>query len=1145
MPIFPSSLNWKTNTWAGPVLALTLAGTLQTVAFEKTFTIHEPFGIAWGPDRVNYRVEFPEGVMRRNGARLTTAEETSAPVQLSDVVLWPDGQTIRSATISFMASLKPDETASWTLQAEKTATAPVASDLNVAEHERTVELTTSRFGIRLPGGSHRFDPPASPAHIPAPIQAIRFPDGTWIGRGWWQTERACRGYTVTIEERGPVFARVKLRYDFEDNTGYAATIELNAGQDLAIVREEFNLGDGRAYEMPELPGEPGETYRFVLPKFDPPDRGLLWDWWSGTGGKVPSPNAYFFAFHDGLEPTHCQWSGRMFHLFPGVDSHGTPHRTVWRPLPLDKDSRIVSINAFLNWGSDEALFFGAYNPQKGREVAIIGLRPSQWINPDLDPKPIKTIKQWTQTNNLWIERQARSDLFLRAPVMLGRRVYAIAALEGTYNAEDLPPSRLMLKHIRHGRQQLDEIKDWVLEYPETALYPRLHGDPGNREELRQRARKWLVGDIHPASSYLNSSDPAAGQRVVASAIGSLGDMCRRMATVGLDHNGYAMNLPRLAWLADVALAAPECAPEEASRIRRYAAACAYNALSPDYVPPREAGYGWGSANMMEALRLRGATPMVALLPNHPNGPLWRNFLARFIKLNAHEKINPAGATLEIGAYGVMAIEFATVPTIMLADADPTLDFSDLLPLWQAAARYRLSYLTPPDVRGGIRPAAPIGDSPLAVELAFPFLVGALASRDRELAATLMWGILENAASLASHGTPPGLLVPTDLEPKTPDLRSTHFAGSGFVLRSGFPHPEETYVNLNCGGFAIGHGHSDRHGFILYAKGAPLMLDFASQYSPSISQSWLHNGMVTFDHREEVRPCPGRDSPGCYFTGKVWVEHKTEPFTCLEIGWPPDATDLDEVFGRADSFVSSPQADYAAMRRRTRYLDRVPYMLAPSHGQFLGRGEPESVWLDSPIEWRRQVAFVKSPDVQGPHYLVIRDTLTGNPSLTPALNYWCLADDVKVEGPRATWMGQHGVDLDLYVAEPASFAPVTHKVGHSNAGPGPFGSHYQKTFGKPFREEQILLQILQKPGEGFFTVLAPRKTEEPPPQFETLLQGNAIRVTFANGRVDTVLLAPTPGQYSIEGQPVTGAAAVFSRSPDGKVTFTPLETSTEL
>ena len=346
---------------------------------------------------------------------------------------------------------------------------------------------------------------------------------------------------------------------------------------------------------------------------------------------------------------------------------------------------MVSINAFLNWGSDEALFFGAYNPAKGREVAILGLRPSQWINPDLEPKPIKTLRQWTQTASLWIERRAAPDLFLRAPVMLGRRVYAIAALQGNYEPEGVPPSNLILKHIRHGRQRLDEIKDWVLEYPETATYPRLLGTSVKREELQRRAQKWLVGDPNPVSRALTSNDPADDRKAVEEAISSLGDMCRRMATIGYDHNGYAMNLPRLAWLADAALGTAACTPEEAVLIRRYVAACAYNALSPDYVPPREAGDAWGSANMMEALRLRGATPMVCLLPNHPNGPGWRQFLARFVKLNAREKINEAGATLEPGAYGVMAIEFATVPAIMLAGADPSLDFSELLPLWRGAS----------------------------------------------------------------------------------------------------------------------------------------------------------------------------------------------------------------------------------------------------------------------------------------------------------------------------------------------------------------------------------------------------------------------------------------------------------------------------
>ena len=46
------------------------------VAVTKTFTIREPFGLSWGPDRVNYRVEFPEGQVAANRLALTDAVET-------------------------------------------------------------------------------------------------------------------------------------------------------------------------------------------------------------------------------------------------------------------------------------------------------------------------------------------------------------------------------------------------------------------------------------------------------------------------------------------------------------------------------------------------------------------------------------------------------------------------------------------------------------------------------------------------------------------------------------------------------------------------------------------------------------------------------------------------------------------------------------------------------------------------------------------------------------------------------------------------------------------------------------------------------------------------------------------------------------
>jgi hypothetical protein len=306
-----------------------------------------------------------------------------------------------------------------------------------------------------------------------------------------------------------------------------------------------------------------------------------------------------------------------------------------------------------------------------------------------------------------------------------------------------------------------------------------------------------------------------------------------------------------------------------------------------------------------------------------------------------------------------------------------------------------------------------------------------------------------------------------------------------------------------------------------------MLDFGSQYVPSIGEAWLHNGGLTFNHEENLRPCPGRGQPGCYFTGKVWVDHQTEPFTCLEPGQPPDARDLDTALGKATAFATLPAADYGEMTRRISYLDRVPYMLENLHGQFMGRGPTEPVYVQQPFDWVRRFVFVKPPDFRYPDYLVMRDDLSGNRDLSPALNFWCLADALEVQDQRATYTGQHGVDLDLYVAEPTVFTHRTHRVGHTNG--REFAAHYQATFGKPFEEYQILFQVPQAPGGGgFFVALVPRKHDRPAPRFATVLEGRGMQVAFPE-RVDTVILMNRPEQVTWEGLSLRGTVFVVTRA----------------
>jgi len=1103
----------------------------------RTFTIREPFGLPWGPDRVNYRVDFPEGQVMPAGFSLKDGSGRPVAGQLSEVVLWPDQKTVKTAILSFMVTLKPDEVGRWTLTAGIEPALQPPTDLKAELHGDRIELCNAKTGIRLPGGLKTFSPPLSnAAQIPAPIQAIRVSGGRWIGRGVWRTDRPCLAYSATLMERGPVFARAALKYDFAGDTRYTATVELSSGQDLAVIDEEFDLSRGKRLEMPELPGtKPGETFEYVLPRFDPPQRGMLWDWWGGTHGRVPSPDCYQFSFYDGLEPGRCQWHGRMYHLEPK-----TPQGTNDTALHYDADGRVISINAFLNWGDDESLYFGAYHPDRPDVLAVVGMRPSRWVHPDLEPHPIKTIHQMTQTNNLWIERRKDRDLLLRAPVGMGRRVYGIGVVQNreaiAKTGKRTVTADLLLRHVRYGRQRLDEIKDWVLDYVEPGKYPRLLVPPGDMARMQARARAHLKEDGQAYVRYLLRGDAESAKQLVEDTIQRLQAVCQEMATTSRDHNSYAMGMPRLAHAADVAMGVPECTREQAALIRRYVAACAYNCLSPDYVPPREAGYGWGSANMMEALRSRGASLTVALLPEHPQGDAWRKFLVRFLTLNAQAKINPAGCTLEIGAYGAMGIEFATVPLIALSGADPSLDLSPILPRLAAAARARLSYLLPHDVRGGFRAPAPIGDSPYEPEGTFPYLAAVFQQRDPHLARQILWGIRESGGQMGGFCTLPGLLFDPGAEPLVPDLGSEHFQGSGMIMRSGFPRQDETYVNINAGAFAIGHGHADRGCFLLYAKGAPLVIDHASQYVPSIGQTWLHGGGLTFDHDERVRPCPGKDRPDCFFTGKVWMDHKVEPFTCLEPDWDPAARNLDEAMGKVTAFATLPAADYGAMTRRISFLRRVPYMLPEIHEQFLGRGPGDDIWIKEPFDWTRRFVFVKSPDPLGPNYLVFRDDLAGNKELRPALNLWCLADKVEGQGPRATYTGQHGVDLDVFVAEPSSFAPRTHRAGHTNG--RAFAAHYRKTFGKPFEEYQLLYQVPQQPGQGgFFVALVPRQHDQAGAKSETFAGGKAMRLAFPQ-RTDTAVVMNQPDEITLDGLTLRGTAFVLTTVP-GKTTVTML------
>jgi hypothetical protein len=1122
------------------LLALISTG-LSLAIEQRTFTIREPFNLAWGPDRVTYPVEFPQGAVSTNGVALVDETGQPVPVQLSETAIWPD-KSLKSANVSFMVTLAPDQLRTWTLTAGRKAVKLVRTDLRAALDAKAhvITLENGKTGIRLVGGAVTFPHPVGGDALPAPIQRVKLSDGRWIGNGAWQTDVKCLRYLAIITDKGPVFTRVTLRYDFEGGKSYTGTVELNAGQELAVVTESFNLSEGQRYPMSGLPGmQPDTQYGYVLPTFTSPDRALVWDWWSQTMAKLPTPNQYVFSFAD-LRADRVEFAGRNSYGNIQVTGSAPEDEIVTGAIRTDREGRFLYINAFPQWGDEEATFAGLFTAQAPTTMlAITGLRPSQWLHPDIDPHPTSTIKQYVQTNCLTFERRADGALFFRAPVCLGKRVYGIGGMARTV-APHVVPNRskgpswsepvlgddLSLLHVRMGRLELNTVKDWILDYPETSKYPRLFVPEGDRVRYESRKTRKPLDEVQKLLDA-KKEPTAADKKLVADAITRARWLVRFFGQAQKGLMDYGLDEGPISEMAEAALSNPSCTPEQARELRKWLAAIAYYAIDEDFVPSRAGGWGWGAANQFAQVQCRTCY-IAALLPNHPHGKAWQQRLAKIVTLYLTDQVNAAGVTLECPHYGGMEIEMPVLALTALGNCG-AVDLTEATKRLRAAARMRLATQLPWDVRGGFRAQSPKGDGYYMPEYTFPALIGFFQKSDPELVRNLVWACQEGGMDLNSPSTGDINLVDVGLPAEEPKLGSAHFPGYGIVMRNGFPRKDEACLQISADGWDWGHGHNDRGTWIMYAKGAPLMVDFAAMYTPSMRQLWLHPGGLTFNHDETVRPA-GNDPKDDWWHKTANPDYRnltTAPFTVIEPAMHPAPQGELDRWGEVTTFKSVPQADYAEMQRRMSYLRRVAYILQPVHGkdQF-DDGPGQEIYLKHPFIWTRRFVFVKDADPLGHNYLVIRDTLPGNSELDPYLNLWSLATKVEITGQTAVYAGQHGVDLHCYVAEPTAFTAKTRTVGHPCG--FSFANYYQKTFGKPFREDQVQLQIPQaKKDGGYFVVMVPVKAGDAVPTFATLAGGNAVRVTFPD-RVDTIVLQPTGSTMVIDDMKITAPAALLMK-----------------
>lgn len=1049
--------------------------------------LKENLGRDWPSELIHYDYAFAPGEWRAADARMVDARGKEFPAQLSAVTKHPDG-SVQTAQVWFLVSLSPGDVTQFKLQPGQSA---AGSELKVAHIGDRVEINNGLVGARFHIGEQQFASPVPASEIPAALQAVQLRGGAWTGRGWFETPKNCRSYKVALVESGPVFARVAFEYRFDGFRGeggdiYCGTAQITMGQEILYLTEEFSLGDPKVYREPQFASEAEE---------------LLWDWWKWRPHEAADNFCFSFTAGGAFQPTHARCIEHNVTSPTKGQSMGLDRGENEYPLPFDGDRLEFTLNALSRLQPDQAVLYTLFRRDQADSdvISLLPCRPGQWRNPDMVPHDPAQIKQHTDTSDLRVYSTAQRDVFVRAPLHLGRREWAIAVLKNPgVVAEARDFTALCRLSAKHGGFPLDKVKDWALEWPDP------HGYAGTPPDRDSKAGK----EYRDVNSLLG--------RFVREAL----DFPRGGERTGI--NSFPNNCATYIGRARALLESGQITAEQGRWLRAQAAFLTYLLWDDDYFPPRRNGYGGGSANMPVSVA-RGRMDAAAALPDHPMAKTWLATAAKVMGYVINANFGEDGSPQSNPHYMGLLTDAAVSTARLLKERGAIQDEKTAFPHFHKAARFLVDMVTPRDPRLGIRLVPPVGDGYWEKHQNALTVAPVFKDSDPGLAANLLWAAREGGLKEA---TVPGV------EPKVPDLKSVAYPGWGAFLRHGSGTDSESYVGIRFGDFTLDHTHNDAGSINWYARGVPLALDFATMYTPHTPGAWLHT-TLTYDHVEHTSPvkCPGRGHPDCFYTGTSWHPHEFEPHSVLEPIPDRASPEFTEVHGKITSFASLPEADYVRGEANRRWLERKPYFWraegSPSPwGQF---SEWRRTELKHPFRWVRQFAFVKDEKPDGPCYLVIADDLSGNEELTPAFNFWCLASEVKEMGSRHIWFkGQHGLHCDMF-----ALVPTTGRVQL-----GEWGHKQNFLVGNPGLEENQRLARICGPrgGQRFLAVLYPRKANEPEPKVESLANGTLVKLTLPD-QTHWILLSKEPATVSDGAVKLTGTAAVAKRWNDRKAEVT--------
>ncbi|HJN18699.1 MAG TPA: hypothetical protein QGH10_24565, partial [Armatimonadota bacterium] len=525
----------------------------------------------------------------------------------------------------------------------------------------------------------------------------------------------------------------------------------------------------------------------------------------------------------------------------------------------------------------------------------------------------------------------------------------------------------------------------------------------------------------------------------------------------------------------------------------------------------ERGYRSYNPNMsLSYLLARGIVGCA--IPNHPLAEEWvAPGLSR--AQTWLEEVGPEGEWYESAHYSqVSAFAMTSFAAAVKRAGFGDLFLNENLKKWAMWLAQIYTPRDPMEGRRNRRASAPIGRATAGVPWGlFGLMAKATVDTDPEYSKQMQWAWAgsDYAPETASHlgGFEPIYMDPS-LPMELPDWGSKLFPQVGPLCRNGVGDEHENYLSIHANTGAGARLPELGSLALWFARGAPIAGAFPGGYKER------HQLLIS-------RVLPALS----WSEGEQWDESR---FGC----------NTDVTMGE---FSALPRQDYFT----------ASYVLKGWKGGAYGTPEGPVSWPPAggeavfPLNWQRRVLYVQDDDPAGLNYLVLRDSVSGNgPSLW---QMWTASDGLvtpqdaramravpeegpgktavpahPLEGDRLTALGQHGVDVEYYIAEPLDTQRWTMR----------WGQHYvdYSVQGDDYRD---LLQ-LRLDGDGdYFVAMFPRFPDEEAPQFATLGEGSVIKVAGESG-TDYCFLPGEEMQVTVEGAYFRGVAASLQDRPDGVV-----------